>query len=384
MSDTGFGGGPDEDLDGDLGRDLDGDFDGGSDRDLDGGIPCLWMRAGTSKGAYFLNCDLPANPRQRDAVLLRIMGSPDPRQIDGIGGADPLTSKVAVLSPPTRGDADVDYLFLQVFVDRPLVSGAQGCGNILAGVGPAAIERGLVAARHGETEVRIHMVNTGEIAVARVRTPGGIVSYAGTARIDGVPGTHAPIPLMFDNVAGSMCGALLPTGRTTDDIDGIACTLIDNGMPCVILNAADLGVAGTESREDLDGNSSLKARLEAIRLTAGPMMNLGNVTDKSVPKMTLVSPAQSGGAISTRSFIPHRCHASIGVFAAVSVATACTLPGSPAAALATLPDTDLFAIEHPSGAAEVLLERAGETVIRAGTLRTARKLFDGTVFPAPY
>lgn len=346
------------------------------------GIACLWMRGGTSKGAYFMAADLPADPGARDDLLLRLMGSPDPRQIDGIGGADPLTSKVAILAPPSRADADVDYLFLQVFVDQALVSGAQGCGNILAAVGPAAIERGLVAVAGDETPVRIHMVNTGEVALARVRTPGGRVSYAGDAAIDGVPGTAAPVPLIFQNIAGSMCGALLPTGRVVDRVLGVGCTLIDNGMPIVVMRAADFGLNGQESREDLDADAGLKALLEAIRLEVGPMMTLGDVAGKSVPKMTLVSAPQAGGTISTRSFIPHRCHATIGVFAAVSVATACTLPGSPAAALAQMPRDGRFVIEHPTGAAEVLIERdASGAVIAAGTLRTARKLFDGLVFP---
>ncbi len=323
----------------------------------DAGIPCLWMRGGTSKGAYFLKDDLPADPAARDALLLRIMGSPDPRQIDGIGGADPLTSKVAVLSASARPDADVDYLFLQVFVDQALVSDAQACGNILAGVGPAAIERGLVPIAGDETPVRIHMLNTGEVATARIATPGGRVSYRGGAAIDGVPGTHAAVPLMFRNIAGSMTGALLPTGNAVDRVEGVDCTLIDNGMPCVVMRAADLGITGTETRETLEADEGLKARLEAIRLAAGPMMNLGDVAGKSVPKMTLVSAPTAGGTISTRSFIPHRCHAGIGVFAAVSVATACTLPGSPAAGLAHLPPDGRFRIEHPTGAAEVLIEQ---------------------------
>ena len=199
------------------------------------GIPCLWMRGGTSKGAYFLASDLPSEPAPRNALLRAVMGSPDPRQIDGIGGADPLTSKVAILSPASRADADVDYLFLQVSVDQALVSDAQGCGNILAGVGPAAIERGLVAPEEGESTVRIHMVNTGEIAVSRVKTPGRVVIYDGTARIDGVPGSHAPVPLMFETLSGSMCGSLLPSGQVSDTVDGVQCTLIDNGMPCVLL-----------------------------------------------------------------------------------------------------------------------------------------------------
>lgn len=345
------------------------------------GIACLWMRGGTSKGAVFLKRDLPDNPEDRDALLLRIMGSPDPRQIDGIGGGDPLTSKVAILSPPTRDDADVDYLFLQVFIDQALVSGAQGCGNILAAVGPAAIERGLVAVSGEITPVRIHMLNTGEVATARISTPDGLVNYAGDAAIDGVPGTHAPVSLMFDKIAGSMCGALLPTGNSVDRIDGVDCTLIDNGMPCVILRASDLDRTGYESREQLDADAELKARLESIRIRAGKMMKLGDVTDKPVPKMTLVSKPRSGGAINTRSFIPHRCHATIGVFAAVSVATACVLEGSPANSLAVLPADDRFSIEHPTGAAVVLIARDSHgQVTGAGTLRTARKLMDGLVF----
>ena len=345
------------------------------------GIPCLWMRGGTSKGAYFLASDLPADPAARDRLLLRVMGSPDPRQIDGIGGADPLTSKVAILSPSAREDADVDYLFLQVFVDQPLVSDAQGCGNILAGVGPAAIERGLVEPGGEETPVRIHMVNTGEVAIARVRTPGGRVSYEGDTRIAGVPGGHAAVPLMFADIAGSMCGDLLPTGHAVDTIDGIKATLIDNGMPCVVMRAADFGLTGQETREVLEANAELKARIEAIRLKAGPMMNLGDVRAASVPKMTLVSAPVAGGVINTRSFIPHRVHASIGVLAAVSVATACLLPGSPAAGLAAVPSDGRFRVEHPTGALEVFLDLAPDGTIRsAGTIRTARKLFDGRVF----
>ncbi|WP_146588576.1 4-oxalomesaconate tautomerase [Puniceibacterium confluentis] len=347
------------------------------------GIPCLWMRGGTSKGAYFLASDLPAEPAARDSVLLRVMGSPDENQIDGIGGADPLTSKVAVLAPASRADADVDYLFLQVFVDKPLVSGAQGCGNILAGVGPAAIERGLVAVAGDETAVRIHMVNTGEVATATIQTQEGRVNYRGTTRIDGVPGQHAAVPLLFERLAGSTCGALLPSGSAVDVLDGIDCTLIDNGMPCVVMAAGDFGLAGDEDRAALDANSTLKQRLESIRLQSGPLMNLGDVTDKSVPKMTLVS-AADGAAIATRSFIPHRCHATIGVFAAVTVATACTLAGSPAGRLATLPDGDMFRIAHPTGTVEVILRRTvSGSVAQAGIMRTARLLFDGRVHPGP-
>lgn len=348
------------------------------------GIPCLWMRGGTSKGAYFLGEHIPADPHARDALLLAIMGSPDPRQIDGIGGADPLTSKVAILSPSTRDDADVDYLFLQVFVDQALVSDAQGCGNILAGVGPAAIERGLVAASDGLTDVRIHMVNSGEVAVAKISTPGRRVNYMGETEIAGVPGRHAAVPLLFENIAGSMCGALLPTGNEADVINGISATLIDNGMPCVVMRAADFGLSGTETRDEIEANAELRQRVESIRLKAGPMMNLGDVTAASVPKMTLVSAATNGGAISTRSFIPHRVHASVGVLAAVTVASATRLAGSPAAEFVTVPEDGRYQIEHPTGAMEVFLDIGVDGQIKAaGTVRTARKLFDGVVFAAP-
>jgi len=343
----------------------------------------MWMRGGTSKGGYFLKDDLPAGVAERNAFLLRIMGSPDPRQIDGMGGADPLTSKVAVVSRSRRPGIDVDYLFLQVFVDRDVVSDAQNCGNILAGVGPFAVERALVPPTGAETRVVVHMENTGQVAVVTVQTPGGAVVYDGTARIDSVPGNAAAIPIEFRDTAGSSCGALLPTGRAVDLIEGVAVMLIDNGMPCVVMRAQDVGATGYEDRETLDGMAALKARIEAIRLLAGPMMNLGDVTAKSVPKMMLVAPPQHGGAIAVRSFIPHRAHASIGVLGAVSVATACLIEGSPAAAVATVPggSRKALSVEHPTGETTCILEidPAG-AVASAAMLRTARKLMDGLVF----
>lgn len=347
------------------------------------GVRCMWMRGGTSKGAYFLKEDLPADVATRDALLLRVMGSPDPRQIDGMGGADPLTSKVAIVSKSERDGADIDYLFLQVFVDADIVTDAQNCGNILAGVGPFAIERGLVQARDGETRVAIFMENTGQVAVATVQTPDGKVRYEGDAAISGVPGTAAPIPLIFRNTAGSSCGALLPTGNGVDEIDGIKVTLIDNGMPCVVMDACDMGITGYEDRDTLDGHMAMKARVEAIRLKAGPLMNLGDVTGKSVPKMMLVAAPRNGGAIAVRSLIPHRVHASIGVLGAVSVATACLIEGSPAAAVAKVPEgtSKKLGVEHPTGATEcVVTVDMNGVPVEAGMLRTARKLMDGEVF----
>lgn len=350
------------------------------------GVRCMWMRGGASKGGYFLAEDLPEDPARRDAFLLSVFGSPDARQIDGLGGADPLTSKAAVIRRSQRPGVDVDYLFLQIAVDAPRVSDGQNCGNILAGVAPFAIERGLVAAQEGRTRVVIHMENTGQTAVATVETPGGRPIYHGAARIDGAPGTAAPVPVEFRDAAGSSCGALLPTGAVCDDIDGVAATLIDNGMPTVVMRAEDLGLAGTESRAALEANDALKERLERLRRAAGPRMNLGDVSNKTVPKMTMVSPPRAGGAVSTRTFIPHRCHASIGVLGAVSVATACLPPGAPAASVARIPPGPHkeIAIEHPSGALTVMIDLDAEgAVARAAVLRTARKLFDGVVFGRP-
>jgi 4-oxalomesaconate tautomerase len=345
----------------------------------------MWMRGGTSKGGYFLAQDLPPGTAERDAFLLRVMGSPDPNQIDGMGGADPLTSKVAVVKKSEREGIDVDYLFLQVFVDQAIVTGAQNCGNILSGIGPFALERGLVQPTGDETRVAIYMENTGQAAIATVQTPGGTVNYSGDARIDGVPGTHAPIPVEFRDTAGSSCGALLPTGNAVDVIEGVPCTLIDNGMPCIVFKAEDVRATGTETREELESEAmaEVRAKIEAIRLAAGERMNLGDVREKSVPKMMLVSPPQNGGAVTVRSFIPKRAHATIGVLGAVTVATACLVDGSPAAEVANVPEgpRKTLSIEHPTGEMTCVLEvgDSGE-VESAALLRTARKLMDGAVF----
>lgn len=350
-------------------------------------IPCTVMRGGTSKGLYFDAVDLPADRATRDRVLLAAMGSPDIRQIDGMGGAHPLTSKVAIISHATRQDADVDYLFLQVVVDKAEVSDSQNCGNILAGVGPWAIERGLVPIAGTVTPVRIHMVNSQSIAIAYVQTPAGTVQYEGDARIDGVPGSASAIPIEFLDVAGSSCGALLPTGSIVDTVNGVEVTCIDNGMPVVVLRADALGKSGAETPEALEADADLRAKVEAIRLALGRRMNLGDVVNKTVPKMTLVSPPRSGGAVGTRSFIPHRVHEAIGVLGAVSVATACMLPGSVAAQVAEVDRSVSPArlnVEHPTGFFTVEMDVAtvgnDVAVKRSALLRTARKLMRGEIF----
>ncbi|MEE1925961.1 4-oxalomesaconate tautomerase [Pseudomonas sp. 148P] len=347
-------------------------------------IPCLLMRGGTSKGAFFLADDLPAERARRDRLLLAVMGSPDARQIDGIGGADPLTSKVAIIRRSARADADVDYLFAQVLVDEARVDEGQNCGNILAAVGPFALERGLLPIQGDSTRVRIFMENTGQLAVATVATPNGAVSYAGDTRIDGVPGTGAAIVIAFEDIAGSSCGSLLPTGSPRDRFDGVEVTCIDNGMPVVLVRAEDLGRSGHESREQLDADQELKARLESIRLQAGLRMNLGDVSQRNVPKMCLVATPRAGGSIATRSFIPHRCHASIGVFGAVSVATACLIEDTVARPLAHLQPGPLqrLSVEHPSGEFSVEIHQEGGRIVSCGLIRTARALFDGVVLVA--
>lgn len=350
-------------------------------------IPCSVMRGGTSKGLYFLASDLPTDVAARDRFLLAAMGSPDVREIDGMGGGHPLTSKVAVVSKSSRQGIDVDYLFLQVWPDRAEVSDQQNCGNILAGVGPFAIEQGLVTAQSEVTPVSIYMVNTDSKATAFVETPNGLVNYAGTARIDGVPGTHAPININFEDVAGSSCGALLPTGNTVDLVNGVEVTCIDNGMPVVCLNAVDFGISGYESPAELEANQDLRDRVEAIRLAVGERMNLGDVTNKTVPKMSLLSKAKDGGLINTRTFIPHRAHDAIGVLGAVSVATACMLKGSVAAKIAGLEeiaDSLDIEVEHPTGFFTVQMEvdqTGGELkVTKSALLRTARLLMRGEIF----
>jgi 4-oxalomesaconate tautomerase len=350
-------------------------------------IACSVIRGGTSRGAYFLSTDLPTNAELRDQVLTAVMGGPDSLQVDGLGGGHSLTSKVAIVGPSSENDVDVDYLFLQVAPDNSFVSAAQNCGNILSGVAPFAIEQGLVQAEDETTTIRVNMVNSGNRCELTLATPGGAVEYSGDTAIDGVPGTSSAIICDFLDIAGSVSGAMLPTGNVINDIGGFEVTCIDNGMPVVCARASDFGLSGSELPHDLDANTTLKASLEAIRLKAGPMMSLGDVSEKSVPKMCLVAEPTAGGHVLTRTFIPHECHRSIGVLGAVTVATACLLPGSVVDGVSTVPAgcDKTFSVEHPSGVFQVRLtideEAAPEaSVVKAGVIRTARTLMRGEVF----
>jgi 4-oxalomesaconate tautomerase len=347
-------------------------------------IPCLLMRGGTSKGPFFDRADLPADVAQRDRVLLAALGSPDPRQIDGLGGAHPLTSKVGVVSPGATPGVDLDFLFAQIQPDKDTVDTTPNCGNMLAAVLPFAIETGMVRARGDTTTLRVLTLNTGMQCDITVQTPGGRVAYAGETRIDGAPGSGAPITINFLDTAGSVCAGLLPTGRVRDLIDGLEVTCIDNGMPLVMLRAADVGRTGYESVAELNVDTELKARLERLRIASGHAMGLGNVGAKNYPKMTLIAPPSHGGSLATRSFIPHVCHDAIGVLAAVTAATACVLEGSVTQGLAVVPAGRVknLSVEHPTGEFSVALETDPanpRNVLRAALLRTARLIMRGEV-----
>ncbi|MGO4303304.1 4-oxalomesaconate tautomerase [Cupriavidus sp. RAF12] len=358
-------------------------------------VPCILMRGGTSRGPFFLASDLPAQVAERNRVLLAAMGSPDPRQIDGLGGAHPLTSKVGIVSRGTPGQADLDFVFAQLQPDADTVDTTPNCGNMLAAVVPFALESGLIAAAGDVTRARVLTRNTGMLCDITVKTPGGVPRYAGDARIDGVPGTSAAIVIDFLDTAGSVCNSLLPTGNAADTLQirdpataeprALAATLIDNGMPMVLIRAADLQRTAHESVRDLNADTALKATLEALRLAAGELMGLGDVSGKSYPKMCLVAAPASGGSIATRCFIPHVCHEAIGVLAAITVGSACVLRGTVAATLADVRGpgpVHAISVEHPTGEFTVELETAPgnpDSIIRSALVRTARPIMRGEV-----
>ncbi|MBA5635747.1 4-oxalomesaconate tautomerase [Duganella sp. LX20W] len=347
-------------------------------------IKTLFMRGGTSRGPFFLESDLPAEQAQRDKVLLAVMGSPDPRQIDGLGGGHPLTSKVGIVRKSAVPGVDLDFLFAQLQPNKDTVDTTPNCGNMLAAVVPFALETGLASAQGEQTTLRVLTLNTDMQCDITVQTPGGQVAYEGDARIDGVPGTSAPITINFLDTAGSVCAGLLPTGQVRDVIDGVEVTCIDNGMPLVLFKAQAVGRTGYETVEALNADTELKQRVERLRIACGHAMGLGDVTSKNYPKMTLIAAPRDGGNISTRSFIPHVCHDAIGVLAAVTVATACVLRGSVADGLAIVPEGEakVISVEHPTGefSVDLALDPADpQKVVRAALLRTARLIMRGEV-----
>ncbi len=347
-------------------------------------IKTLFMRGGTSRGPFFIESDLPADQKSRDLVLLAVMGSPDRRQIDGLGGAHPLTSKVGIVRKSTVPGVDIDFLFAQLQPERDAVDTTPNCGNMLAAAVPFALETGLAEPQGDTTTLRVLTLNTGMQCDITVQTPGGQVAYSGDARIDGVPGASAPIKINFLDTAGSVCSGLLPTGHVKDVINGIEVTCIDNGMPLVILRAEAVGRTAYESVADLNADAELKTRIEQLRIACGQAMGLGDVTGRNYPKMTLIAPPREGGSLTTRSFIPHVCHDAIGVLAAVTVATACVLKGSVTEGIAVVPEGDIkqVSVEHPTGEFSVELEvdpANPQNVTRAALLRTARLIMRGEV-----
>ncbi len=342
------------------------------------------MRGGTSRGPFFKATDLPADLQTRDKVLLSVMGSPDKRQIDGLGGAHPLTSKVGIVSRGRTPGVDLNFLFAQLQPDKDTVDTTPNCGNMLAAVVPFALETGLVRPKGDSTTLRVLTLNTDMQCDITVQTPNGQVEYEGTSRIDGAPGTSAPITINFLDTAGSVAPGLLPTGNVRDTIDGIEVTCIDNGMPLVMFRAEDVGRTGYENVEQMNADTELKARIERLRIACGHAMKLGDVTAKNYPKMTLIAPPRAGGSICTRSFIPHVCHEAIGVLAAVTVATACVLDGSITQGIASMPPGNVkkVSVEHPTGefSVEIEVDPANpQSVTRAALLRTARLLMRGEV-----
>lgn len=345
----------------------------------------MQIRGGSSKGIYFLKSDLPSNEYLRNEIILDVIGR-DQHQIDGLGGATSLTSKVAIVTKSDEANADVEYLFLQVVVGKNYLDTTQNCGNILAGVGPFAIEAGLVKATDTKTDVRVRMLNSGSLCELEISTPQGRVEYEGDQKIGGVSGSAQAIVCNYLDTEGAQCGSLLPTGNVIDIFNSIEVTCVDNGMPVVLLRAEDLAITGNETPTELNTNSLIKSTLESIRIAAGLAMNLGDVTTKTVPKMCIISASQSGSLINTRTFIPHNCHTSIGVLCATSVASACLIPNSVAKNLVTITngESNFYTIEHPQGSLEISMHIKASKHIpsfyKSGVVRTARLLSKGTLY----
>jgi 4-oxalomesaconate tautomerase len=348
-------------------------------------IPYIFMRGGTSRGPYFNRADLPEDLDHLAKVLLAVIGSGHKLNIDGIGGGAAVTTKVAMLSRSNDDWADIDYFFAQVSVEERLVDFKPTCGNILSGVGPAALEMGLIAPTGDVTDIKIHAVNTGARVVAQVQTPGGKLEYSGSAEIAGVPGAAAPIALNFMGVVGSSTGALLPTGNVRDTFGGIEVTCMDVAMPLVIAKAADFGLSGYETAEELDNNRDFFAKMEAIRIEAGAAMGMGDVTKSVTPKFGLLAPAKNGGTIATRYFMPWNTHPTMAVTGAQCLASCALTPGTVSDGLLDRPTTGPAEVilEHASGNIDVLVDFSTEdgfTLKSVGLIRTARKLADGNVY----
>ncbi len=346
-------------------------------------IDYMQIRGGSSKGVYFHADDLPSDTKERDKILLKIMDGAHELQVDGLGGGNPLLSKVGIIKKSNRDDCDIDYLFCQILVGKNKVDSTPNCGNILAGVGAFALETGLLTTDKNEITIRVFMENSGKICALSMQCKDGFPLYEGDTHIDGVCGTSAPILCNYHDIAGSICGALLPTGNAQDMYDGVAVTCIDNGMPVLALDAKDVGISGYETPDELNNNDALKAKIESIRLQAGKDMGLGDVSEKAIPKICMISDAKNGGTFNTRTFIPFHCHQSIGVLGAVSAASAVLLKNSAVHKFLKSPagKENIIKVEHPSGQFQInlSLDEAGN-IVQAGLVRTARLLSKGVAY----
>ncbi|MFM1815796.1 MAG: hypothetical protein RLZ98_2491 [Pseudomonadota bacterium] len=349
-------------------------------------VPCTLMRGGTSKGPYFRLSDVPTGRADLERFLLAVMGSPDPRQIDGLGGADWLTSKAAMVGPSARPDADVDFLFGQVLIDEARVDFKPNCGNLTSAVGPFAIETGIVSATDPETRVRIFNVNTNAIIHAVIQTPGGRITYEGDTAIDGVPGTAAPIELFFTNLVGTRTGRLLPTGNAIDLIEGVEVSCVDAAIPMVIARAEQMDLTGYETPGEIDANRTFFEKLERVRVAASHAMGLGDPTGSVIPKFCIVSEARHGGTINARYMVPATCHRTFPLVGSQCLAAACIRQGTILYGLARISDAprQTIAIEHPVGTLDTLIEytgpRASPDITGIGFTRTARRLMTGEVY----
>ena len=353
-------------------------------------IPCLLFRGGTSKGAYFLEEDMPKKAEERDALLLKIMGSPDPSQVDGIGGGTFVTSKVAIVNKSKRPGVDVDYKFIQVMVDEPIVDDKPTCGNLLSAVGVFALESGLVGIKNGETKVTVHDINTGAKVIQIIKTPGGKINYRnGDMSVAGVPGLAAPIELYFSNISGGKTGHYLPTGNPIDVFEGVEASCLDISMPTVFIEAGSLGKTGHEKREELDKDDHLLKKLAEIREYASQKMGLGSSKNNVIPKIALISKPKSKGKsegdINIRYFTPKTCHPAVAVSAGFCLATGCFVKGTIMNKITNkeIEEGDLtINIENPSGVTPISINipEGDISQVKGKAVRTARVLFSGNVY----
>ncbi|MDH2880281.1 2-methylaconitate cis-trans isomerase PrpF family protein [Bacillus cytotoxicus] len=350
-------------------------------------IPCFVMRGGTSKGLFFLDKHLPSNKRLRNEVILKVLGAGNARGVDGMGSLDPLSNKIAIIRKSTDPGIDIDYLFLQADLKKMVLDDSVNCGNIISAVAPYAIESGVIKAESGEMTVTIRNVNTNAIVESKILTENGNVLYSGDVKIDGVPGTGAPIRLNFMNSVGSVTGKLFPTGSKMDVIEGINVSCIDVSVPLIIIQATELGIEGDESPELLNSNTMFLNKIDMIRKKVAALANLGNVSNKVIPKIAIVSRPRKSGTITSRYFIPHQCHSTHAVTGSLALSAAIKINGTTANHIVKksgsykVEESNPIIIEHPAGQIQtesIVVESNGKYSIKQSSItRTARLILKG-------